>query len=43
MMTFVLSMTKKRFEEKGRGAELKGQSHKKVYELLTWDGSFSLN
>jgi hypothetical protein len=22
---------------------LKGQSHEKVYEFLTWDGSFSLN
>jgi hypothetical protein len=22
---------------------IKGQSHKKVYEFLTWDGSFSLN
>jgi hypothetical protein len=22
---------------------LKGQSHEKVYEFLTWNGSFSLN
>jgi hypothetical protein len=22
---------------------LKGQSHEKVFEFLTWDGSFSLN
>jgi hypothetical protein len=22
---------------------LKGQSHEKVYEFLTWDGSFRLN
>jgi hypothetical protein len=22
---------------------LKGQSHEKVYEFFTWDGSFSLN
>jgi hypothetical protein len=26
-----------------RTASLKGQSHEKVYEFLTWDGSFSLN
>jgi hypothetical protein len=24
-------------------ASLKGQTHEKVYEFLTWDGSFSLN
>jgi hypothetical protein len=26
-----------------KSAHLKGQSHEKVYEFLTWDGSFSLN